>query len=598
MQTIDEYVVQTLSTWCSDPASAPSRSDETADPAELWAYFSAQVQSRHLDLAMRWLQSIGEGFYTIGSAGHEANAAVAVALRPTDPALLHYRSGGFYAARALQAHSETAIEDVLLGAIASVDDPISGGRHKVFGHHGLGIIPQTSTIASHLPRAVGMAFALGRATTHEEYPADSVVVCSFGDASANHSTARGAFNAAGFAAHSGSPVPLLFVCEDNGIGISTRSPAGWTEQSLASLPGLAYVRADGADPLDLLSTCERVVDQVRTERRPALLHLRTVRFMGHAGSDAEIAYRSERDITSDYARDPILATAAALARAGREPCELLDAYEHSRRLVMDTARRLAATRTRLGSTAEVVRPLLGFDDAQVDRDLRALAGADRTTIFRQLPEDETDGLTLAQAINASLKDLMHGVPEAWLFGEDVGVKGGVYGLTRGLRRAFGSMRVFDTLLDEQTILGIALGSALVGELPLPEIQYLAYLHNAEDQLRGEAASLAFFSDGQYHNGMVVRIAGLAYQKGFGGHFHNDNSVAVLRDIPGIFVAVPSSADSAPGLLRRCLALARGQGKVCVFLEPIALYHEKDLHEPGDRALLAPYQPPAAEPDAG
>ena len=166
------------------------------------------------------------------------------------------------------------------------------------------------------------------------------------------------------------------------------------------------------------------------------------------------------------------------------------------------------------------------------------------------------------------------------------VKGGVYGVTRGLRDRFGSTRVFDTLLDEQTVLGTALGTSLAGFLPVPEIQYLAYLHNAEDQLRGEAASLRFFSDGQYDNGMVVRIPGLAYQKGFGGHFHNDNSLAVLRDIPGIAVAVASHPHSAPGLLRGCLDLAR-EGRVCVYVEPIARYHTRDLFD-GDAGWLSPF----------
>ena len=175
-------------------------------------------------------------------------------------------------------------------------------------------------------------------------------------------------------------------------------------------------------------------------------------------------------------------------------------------------------------------------------------------------------------------------PELLVFGEDVAVKGGVYGVTRGLRGRFGVHRVFDTLLDEQTILGVALGSALAGFVPVPEIQYLAYLHNAEDQLRGEAASLRFFSDGQYRNGMVVRIAGLAYQRGFGGHFHNDNSVAVLRDIPGLVLAVPSHPADAPGILRTCVELARQDGRVCVFLEPIALYHARDLIDGVRRTL--------------
>jgi 2-oxoisovalerate dehydrogenase E1 component len=116
-------------------------------------------------------------------------------------------------------------------------------------------------------------------------------------------------------------------------------------------------------------------------------------------------------------------------------------------------------------------------------------------------------------------------------------KGGVYGVTQKLMAASAADRVIDTLLDEQSILGLAIGMAHNGFVPIPEIQFLAYLHNAEDQLRGEAATLPFFSNGQYTNPMVVRIAGLGYQKGFGGHFHNDNSLAVLRDIPGMFSPV-------------------------------------------------------------
>ena len=122
--------------------------------------FECQIGSRQLDHAARWLRAQGLGFYTIGSAGHEGNAALASALRPTDPALLHYRSGGFYLARAQQAGHESARRDVMRGICAAASEPIAGGRHKVFGHASLAILPQTSTIASHLPRAVGVAFAI------------------------------------------------------------------------------------------------------------------------------------------------------------------------------------------------------------------------------------------------------------------------------------------------------------------------------------------------------------------------------------------------------------------------------------------------------
>ena len=179
-----------------------------------------------------------------------------------------------------------------------------------------------------------------------------------------------------------------------------------------------------------------------------------------------------------------------------------------------------------------------------------------------------------------------------MFGEDVGRKGGVYGVTRGLHESVGAGRVFDTMLDEQSILGLGLGAALAGLLPVPEIQYLAYLHNAEDQLRGEAATPVVLLSRAYRNPLVVRIAGYGYQKGFGGHFHNDNAVAVLRDIPGLVVASPARPDDAAAMLRTCVAAARVDGSVCVFLEPIALYHTRDLHAPGDGGWLAPYAAPS------
>jgi 2-oxoisovalerate dehydrogenase E1 component len=585
VETIDEHFVRRVREregHRSDQAPA-SKVDRRADPALLRLLFDAQVQSRHLDFAARWLQAQGQGYYTIGSAGHESNAALGLLSRVDDPALLHYRSGGFYAARAHVGGSDNPVRDVLLSLTSATSDPMSGGRHKVFGHPRLSIIPQTSTIGSHLPRAVGLAYAvgLGRETGVESpWPEDAVVLCSFGDASANHSTATGALNAASYLVHRGIRCPVLFVCEDNGIGISTRSPDGWPAAALRRLPGLPYRQVDGADPQALLTEVSESLSDVRESRRAAVLHLRTVRFMGHAGSDAEAAYRSASEIVADYARDPILGTAKALLDGGlMSPAQILDAYEAVRVQVMDEAERVLGE-DRLTTREEVMAPLT--------------LPATPTPSWAGRRSEAGPAMTLAQTINATLADLMTAHPEALVFGQDVAVKGGVYGVTRGLRKRFGGLRVFDTLLDEQTILGVALGSALAGFVPIPEIQYLAYLHNAEDQLRGEAATLRFFSNGQLQNGMVVRVAGLAYQRGFGGHFHNDNSLAVLRDIPGLVLAVPSHPSEAPGLLRTCFDLAHRDGRVCVFLEPIARYHSRDLLEDGDGGWTAAYLAPDAE----
>ena len=563
--------------------------------------FDAMASSRALDLAARYLRKEGPGVYTIGSAGHESNAVVAAALRPTDPALLHYRSGGFYCARAQQVPDSTPLRDVLLGLVAAADEPISGGRHKVFGNHSLAVIPQTSTIASHLPRAMGVGFAIERAQrigVTTEWPQDAIVVSSFGDASLNHSTALGALNAAEYNVHQGLRMPVLFCCEDNGFGISVRTPRDWVKEAWSNRPHLRYFGADGTDVAGAFDAATAAAEYVRTSRRPAFFHLRTVRFLGHAGSDAEIGYRSRDEIAESLGRDPLIHAARLLVGAGvAQPDELLARYDD----VAAEVRRLAdeaAGQRRLENADEVMEPIAPRRPQAIASGVGEAAAPDaRAKAFAgKLPED-AGPLTLAESINAALTDALAARPEVLVFGEDVGRKGGVYGVTRGLQRRFGITRVFDTLLDEQTIMGLALGCGVSGLLPVPEIQYLAYLHNAEDQLRGEAATLPFFSNGQYRNPMVLRIAGYGYQKGFGGHFHNDDAVAVLRDIPGIVVASPGRPDDAAAMFRACLTAAAVDGATCVYLEPIALYHSRDLHDPDDGGWLAPYAAPGEWPAA-
>lgn len=579
-EPIDEHFTATVSS-----LTAPSASDiavlQGISAQDCLDIFDAQLGSRHLDLAARWLRSHNKGFYTIGSAGHESNAAVAAALRVTDPALLHYRSGGFFLARARQGSGGDVLRDVLLGMVAATEEPISGGRHKVFGRHDLNVIPQTSTIASHLPRAVGVAFSIARARklgVECPWPADALAVCSFGDASANHSTAVGAINTALHSSYQGMPMPLLLLCEDNGIGISVKSPQGWIARTYGDRAGLRYFAADGTDLPSVLTTAAEAAEYVRVQRRPAFLHLRTVRLMGHAGSDFERGYRKPDEITADYDRDPVLCTARLLVGAGvLTPSEVLERYEAKRAEVLALAGEVAEL-AQLDNAHAVMSPLR-----------RTLDEATAATQTAPVPGATADGtaLTVAQAINRGLLDVLTNHPQALVFGEDVGRKGGVYGVTRGLQAKIGTARVFDTLLDEQAILGLALGAGVSGLLPIPEIQYLAYLHNAADQIRGEGATLQFFSDRQYRNPMVVRIAGYGYQKGFGGHFHNDNSITAIRDLPGVVIASPARPDDAAAMMRSCVAAAQSSGIVCLFIEPIALYHTRDLYDDGDELWLAP-----------
>jgi 2-oxoisovalerate dehydrogenase E1 component len=305
-----------------------------------------------------------------------------------------------------------------------------------------------------------------------------------------------------------------------------------------------------------------------------VLHLRCVRYLSHAGADAEMAYRAPQAIRADYEKDPILGTARWLVSAGRATGpELADDYRAARDQTRELALEVAAL-PQMTTAEQVMAPLAPRSPAVV---------AERAT---RIALGSEEPLTLAQAINAALAAVLERHPNALVFGEDIAVKGGVYGVTRGLHARFGAGRVFDTLLDETSILGLSLGAAVSGFLPIPEIQYLAYLHNAEDQLRGEASTLQFFSQRAFRNGMVIRIAGYGYQRGFGGHFHNDDALGVLRDIPGVVVASPARPDDAASMLVTCAEAALVDGSVCVFLEPIALYHTRDALADGDEGWVA------------
>ena len=237
---------------------------------------------------------------------------------------------------------------------------------------------------------------------------------------------------------------------------------------------------------------------------------------------------------------------------------------------------------KLATAAEVIAPLAPRRPARVAQTIEAAAarsrvraGARASAFGGRLPE-HAGPLTLAQAINATLTDALLAWPQAILFGEDVAAKGGVYGVTKGLRDRFGADRVFDTLLDETSILGLALGAGLAGVLPIPEIQYLAYLHTAEDQLRGEAATMQFFSAAR---------TGIRWSSGWPGWRTSRGSAAISTTTtrsaccgtyPDWLSRVPAARTTPRPCCARASPRRSSDGSVCAFLEPIALYHTRDL----------------------
>ena len=550
---------------------------------EIISLFESQVLSRHMDMKARLLKDEGKCFYTIGSSGHEGNAVFGKVFPYTDMAFLHYRSGPFFIERAKQVPGITPIYDIALSYMASSEDPISGGRHKVLGSKTLNIPPQTSTIASHLPKAVGTAFSIDRAKdldiADRELKGGSIVVCSFGDASANHATALSAINTASWVNNVGGHVPIIFICEDNGTGISVPTDSHWIQDNFSNRPGIDYLQTNGLHLIDLMIKSRRAEHTCRINRSPVFLHMKTIRLMGHAGSDVEIGYRSLSEIEETEFNDPLLHSGRILIE---NKClsadDILVIYESAREQINHVFE-AATIRPKLESAEDVVKSITANQTKRyvpkhpTPKERKKLFGKE----FSRIGQPQH----MAKLLNYALSDILLRYENTLLFGEDVAQKGGVYHVTADLYKQFGVRRVFNSPLDETSIIGFGLGFGHNGFLPIPEIQFLAYLHNAEDQLRGEAATLAFFSKGQFKNPMVLRVPGLAYQKGFGGHFHNDNSLTIFRDIPGIILAVPSNGADAVKMLRNAVREAYENGRVVVFVEPIALYMIKDLYDPKD-----------------
>jgi 2-oxoisovalerate dehydrogenase E1 component len=287
--------------------AALARLDEQADrptgPPELLPIFDAMAGSRVLDIQARRMRERGRGVYTIGSAGHESNAFVAAALRPTDPALLHYRSGGFFLARALQAGRplDDALRAVLLGMLASADDPASGGpaqgvRRRRAGRdpadldHRLTPAARARGRAGRRPgQAAGGAVALAGRRRHR-------LLLRRRQHQPLHRGGRAQRRR--LRRRAGAAAAAAVRVRGQRAGISVPTPQGWVARA-AQRPGIHYLAPDGADPDATRAAAGAAVERARRTRTPVFLHLRCVRFLSHAGSDVETAYRTAAAITTD-----------------------------------------------------------------------------------------------------------------------------------------------------------------------------------------------------------------------------------------------------------------------------------------------------------
>ena len=539
--------------------------------------FKAQLLSRHLDYLARYLRLEKKSYYTIGSAGHEGNAAFALCAAKDDSFLLHYRSAALLLARQQQLSPNNYVADFVRGLMAKTTCPVAGGVHKVLGDSNLGVWPQTSIIASHLPKSLGKAFAISVAASIEKPKNKSqnklqpIVFCSFGDASMNHASAQAAFNTSRWLQCQAYPLRLIWICEDNGLGISVPSPKGWVERFGQSMPH--YISARGWLLNEVIDKAQQAIDYTRKHGKPVFFHLKTMRLLGHAGSDVEEVYLSTDELEQQEYYDPIWHTASWLVQnGGFSTKEIWQAYQNAESEV-NKAYEIVAKEPDLVSTYDAMRHINSGSD--INAIFNNLKSNDLSE--KKLEKKSEEKLTLAKTINLGLNDILSKDSKSVLLGEDVGKKGGVYRVTQGLQQKWGKRRVWDTLLDEQSILGMAMGLASEGFFPIVEIQYLAYLYNAYDQIRGELATTSFLSKGNISLPMLIRLPSFAYQGGVGGHFHAENCFAALREIPGLSIVCLSQPNTARNLINQAFAFSKESKTPVLIFEPIALYHQKNIY---------------------
>jgi 2-oxoisovalerate dehydrogenase E1 component len=404
--------------------------------------FESQIVSRLLDLKARKLRVEGKSFYTIGSSGHEVMAVVGELTRLTDMAFLHYRDASLLIQRSKKIPGHSILFDLLLSFCAGKEDPISGGRHKVLGHKNLHIPPQTSTIASHLPKALGTAYSILKAkkinSSHSILPDDAIVVCSFGDASFNHASAQTTFNCAQWISYQNMSLPLIFICEDNGIGISVKTPNHWIRETAKRFSHIQYFECNGLDLMESYSVVKEAIEYTRTKRRPTFLRIKTVRLMGHAGSDIEMVYRTPSEIENSEKLDPIIKSISLLLKNNILSIEEIQKIYFDTKDRIDRVAQIVLTRPKLQDATEImtsVVPKKLLRETYFDKDQNK-----RKLIFDKEWDQLSQPQTMGKLLNWGLVDILHNYKEAVVFGEDVGKKGGVYNVTANLQKRFGIIK--------------------------------------------------------------------------------------------------------------------------------------------------------------
>ncbi|HXX91868.1 MAG TPA: dehydrogenase E1 component subunit alpha/beta [Acidimicrobiales bacterium] len=560
------------------PGAPTRRSPLHAFPAdELLADFHTALVSRALDDREILLQKQSRVYFQISGAGHEVLlTALARSLRSGSDWFFPY-----YRDRALVLALGVSPLAMLLQAVGSAEDPASGGRQMPchFGDAARHVVTQSSPTGSQCIPAVGCAEASRYIVRRPGLPGceavgDEITYVSLGEGATSEGEFWESLNTA-CRLH----LPVLYVVEDNGYAISVRAedqaPAPVSEL-VRGFRGLAVTKVDGWDYATCRAKGARAIARVRAGEGPGLLHARVTRPYSHSSADAQSKYRDAAELADEAAHDPIDTLERALIDAG----------------VLDpdgAAAMREAARAEVAAAADAALAAPRPDPARVTDNV---VGPTSVVLARAGARGDAAGATgtgeplvMAEAIRAALHELFGADERIRLFGEDVADadervladvegKGGVFGVTQGLQRRFGSARCYNTPLAESNIVGRAVGQAIRGLRPCAEIQFFDYIWPAMQQLRSEAATIRWRSNGAFSCPIVVRVAIGGYLTG-GAIWHSQSGESIFAHTPGLLVVMPSRARDAVGLLRSAFTA----GDPVLFLEHKHLYRQRYAADP-------------------
>jgi 2-oxoisovalerate dehydrogenase E1 component len=543
----------------------------------LVAAYRTMYMSRRVDDKEIQLKRQNRAFFQINGVGHECiGVATALHLKPGyDWFYPYYRDRAFCLQVGMTAY------DMLLASVGAKDDPACGGRQMPshWGSKKLHILTGSSATGTRLTHAVGAAEASMYFSQIQEaaelassFHADEMVYVSLGDGASSEGEFWESLNWA-----CNRKLPVLYVVEDNGYAISVpvdvQTAGGSISALVRSFPNLLTLECDGTDFPESYEVAGKVVEYVRQRKGPALVHAHVVRPYSHSLSDDERLYKSEEVRQQEAKRDPVTRLAKLLQLeklvTEKELKEIEAAVEYEVREAADKA-----------LEAEPVSP---------DTVLRYIysPGVDPTSEhFDHPPKFHGEPKTMVDLINACLKDEMARDPRVLVFGEDVADcshedelpkvkgKGGVFKVTHGLQRHFGSTRCYNSSLAEGCIVGRAIGMSTRGLKPVVEIQFFDYIWPAMMQIRDEMINLRWRSNNAFACPLVMRVPIGGYLAG-GALYHSQSGESIFTHLPGLRVVMPSTALDANGLLRTAI---RCDDPV-LFLEPKHLYRQTHNRAP-------------------